>query len=447
MKTLLVLLLLAIPLVRPAMTPAAASRLTVVREADYVLPGQSDWVLAQCYASLRGKEMLRAVNQGDKCVLLRSPDGGQTWGEPQLVAAPQPVGEGRTRNTTVAALYLDPDNGLLVRFLSELICATGAGMAYGDAVGHGPRTGRILYQVSRDAGHTWEAAQQLIESGRRYNARHWARDIWHGRSALGIDGQLLQRLGDGTIVAPAYGWPTDDHMARFFEAQAWPPELRRDAPYFMEARCLRLRWQPDLSGLTMTSSGPIHLPGGYTPAGTCGSDEPAVAYLDDQRWFAVVRTSTSHTDEFQRRGIARLRQCAYTTDGGATWTADTLRFDDGGTVYSPSAWSQFLRSSQTGQWYWIGNITPEPTWGTCDPRYPLQIVELDARTRRLKRATLTVLQDKEPADDPWVRFSNYRVYEERGTGDLIVLLRKSYCEFAKPGLPSPGYRYRIKVSP
>jgi len=214
------------------------------------------------------------------------------------------VDEGRVRSTFVATLYLDPDNGLLVRFLSEIICSTGGGMAYGDAVGYGPRTGRILYQVSRDAGATWEEPRQLIESGTRYNSRHWARDVWYGRSALGIDGQQVQRLRDGTIVIPAYGWPTDEHMARLFEAQGWPEELRRDAPYFMEARCLLLRWQPDLSGLTMSSSGPIQLPGGYTPAGTCGSDEPAVAYLDDQRWFA----GPAH-QHLTHRGLQAARHC------------------------------------------------------------------------------------------------------------------------------------------
>ena len=121
------------------------------------------------------------------------------------------------------------------------------------------------------------------------------------------------------------------------------------------------------------------------------------------------------------------------------------RFADGGTVSSPSAWSQFIQSSKTGAWYWIGNILPEPTYGGCDPRYPLQIVELDTGTLRLKRDTLAVIQDKEPGDDKWVRFSNFRTYEERGTGDLIVLMTKSYCEFAPPGLPTPAYRYRVRL--
>lgn len=449
MNTRLCLLAVCFPLLLlegPAMTAPTASAITVTREDDPLLPGQSGWLLAQSYASLQDNDLLRAVGGGGKCALWRSTDGGRTWADPQDVARDEPLDADRVRTTTVSTIYLDPDNGLLVLFLAEGVSSLGGGFAYADAVGHGPRTWRILYQISRDAGLTWEAPRQLIESGSRYNSRHWARDLWLGRSALGIEGQQVQRLANGTIVAPAFAWPTDDYMARFFDAQQWPEELRRDATYFLEGRCLLLRWTPDLSGLTMTTSAPIQLPGGYTSAGTCGSDEPAVAYLDDQHWLAVLRTSTSHVDAFKARGLPLLRQSAYTTDGGKTWTSAPLQFDDGGTVYSPAAWSQFIRSSRTGKWYWIGNLLDQPNYGTCDPRYPLQIVELDKRTRRLKRATVTVIQGKEPADDAWVRFSNFRVYEERDSGDLIVLLRKDYCEFAQPGLPRPGYRYRLSVS-
>lgn len=247
-------------------------------------------------------------------------------------------------------------------------------------------------------------------------------------------------------MIPAYLWLTAPYMERIFDEQQWPEELRRDAPFFIEARCLTARWKPDLSGLEFVSGGPIRLRGGYTNAGTCGSDEAAAAYLDDQRWFAILRTSTSHVAEFERRGIPLVRMSAVTTDGGASWHSDgPLRFDDGAHVYSPSAWSVFVRSSRSGKWYWIGNILSEPTYGKCDPRYPLQIVELDPATLRLKRATVTVIDDRAPDDDKWVRLSNFRVYEERGTGDLILLLRKAYCEFAPPGLPTPNYRYRIHL--
>jgi hypothetical protein len=429
------------------MSTVPTGGITVTREDDPVLPGQSGWLQAQCYASLQGNDLLRAALLGGKSVLVRSTDGGQTWHSPQVMGEDVPVDNGHVRTTSIATLYLDPDNGRLVCFLSEIINQTVAtGFAYGDATGYGPHTMRLFYRVSRDAGHTWEPAQQLVESGSRYNRQHWARDVWYDRSALVIEGQSPHRLADGVIGLPAYLWPTADYMKQLFVAQAWPEGLRGDARYFIESRCLLMRWRPDGSGLEFTSGGPMRLPGGFTSAGTCGSDEPAVAYLDSQRWFAIVRTSTSHVAEFREKGLPLVRQCLLTEDGGATWQPGRpLLFDDGTEVQSPSAWSWFIRSSRTGKWYWIGNLIPHPCYGDCDPRYPLQIAELDPRRLCLKKATVTVIEDKAPEDDKWVRFSNFRVYEERGSGDFIVLMRKGYCELAAPDLPTPSYRYRIRV--
>lgn len=421
-----------------------ARHMVVTREDDWKAPGQGGWVMAVSYATPTGTEMVRSVSAAD-VLLLRSSDNGKTWGEAQPIHTDDPVAAGLSRSISVSCFYLDPDNGLLVRFLYDVI-SKGGELAYGDASGYGPHTGRIFYEISRDAGRTWGPRRQLIERGSRYNARHWARDVWYGRSSLCIEGQTPHRRRDGTIVIPAYLWPTDEYMSARFEEQRWPAELRTDASYFIESRCLLLRWQPDLSGLDFASGGPMIADGGYTSAGTLGSDEAAVAYLDDQRWFAVIRTGTGHVADFAQRGVIMLRQCLTTTDGGATWSkSEPLRFDDGGTVFSPCAWSQFVASSRTGKWYWVGNILPRASDGNCDPRYPLQIVELDAKTLRLKRDTVTVIEDKAPEDDKWVRFSNFRVYEERGSGDLILLMTKSYCEFAPPGLPCPAYRYRITL--
>jgi len=433
------------------MPSAPSPVIAVTREEDPSVPGQSGWVLGQTYASLASarsarpasNELLRAVG----ALLLRSTDGGRSWTQQAVLGESSTTEAGRIRQTGLAAFYLDPDNGLLVQFLGEVLLKSGSSeIAWGSAVGYGPHTGRIFYRISRDGGLTWEPPQQLIESGSRYSSEHWARDVWYGRSALVIEGQTPYKLRDGTIAIPAYLWPTDDYMQRVLDEQNWPEGLRNSAPYFVESRCLLARWKPDLSGLTWHSGGPIRVAGGWTGGGTLGSDEPAVAYLDARRWFAVVRTGTAQPADFKAKNIPMLRQCSRTEDGGRTWRlSEPLRFDDGATVYSPCAWSAFAHSRRTGKWYWIGNILSEPTWGDCDPRYPLQIVELDPWALRLRKSTLTIIEDRRPEDDRWVRFSNFRVYEERGSGDLILLMQKSYCEFAPSGLPTPSYRYRINL--
>lgn len=435
------------------MTPSqlpSANRTSVSRQDDLRLPNQLDWVSAQCYASLEGHDLIRAVRADEECLLLRSVDNGETWATAEVIARNVPVDADRRLLCSVASLYLDPGNGLLVLFLSEIIDPAHEGeFVWADATDMGPRTQRLYYQISRDAGRTWEPRQQIIEKGDEFDERHWARDVWYGRSSLVMEGRRPHRLPDGTIVVPCYLWPTDEHMARIFEAEGRPPELRDDAKYFVQSVCLLARWREDLRGLDWQSGGPVHLPGGYTHAGTCGSDEPTVAFLDDGRWLAVLRTSTSHVQEFRERNVPLVRMCAVSTDAGRTWPETRpLTFDDGAPVYSPSAYSEFIRSSRTGRWYWIGNILEQPTYGGGDPRRPLQIVELDREALCLKRDTVTVIEDKTADDLEWVRFSNFRVYEERDSGDFVLLMTKCYCELQEgwPNLPYPSYRYRIRLT-
>lgn len=47
----------------------------------------------------------------------------------------------------------------------------------------------------------------------------------------------------------------------------------------------------------------------------------------------------------------------------------------------------------------------------------------------------------------WVRFSNFRIYEERCSGDFVLLMTKGYSELQEgyPDLPFPSYRYRIQL--
>lgn len=171
------------------MSDGSESGVSVQREEELAAPGQSGWVTAQSYASLGNDDLLRGIQVGNGCVLLRSTDGGTTWGDRQVVAESKAAGENLVLSPSVASLYLDPRNGLLVCFISEIIYRTGGGIAYGDASGYGPHTKKLFYRISRDAGHTWEAAQQLVEAGPEYDSQHWARDVWYGQSSLVIEGQ------------------------------------------------------------------------------------------------------------------------------------------------------------------------------------------------------------------------------------------------------------------
>ncbi len=127
---------------------------------------------------------------------------------------------------------------------------------------------------------------------------------------------------------------------------------------------------------------------------------------------------------------------------------------------TPSAWARTPKDCSTrshatedaigkrpGKSSRIGNILDKPTYGNCDPRYPIQIVELDPKSLSLKRDTVTIIKDRERDDPEQVRFSNFRVYEERGTGDFVLLMTKCYSESTPgfPNLPYPSYRYRLSA--
>jgi len=435
--------------------------ITVARAPDHRVENQEQfgWVDVQLYASLTDDALIRVVPVGEYCKvgcekqLLRSEDNGETWKKTGVLARREAVGDERIIDPYVPAAFLDPDNGLVVMFVSEFFDRDWHG-EYGELDGDsegeeiGPATKKLYYQISRDGGHTWEPRQQVIESGSEFNRDHWAKNIWYGKSACSIEGRQFYKLPDGALVVPAYLRPSKEYIAGVHEELGCPKELRDDGRYYVESFCLFARWREDLSGLDWESGGPVRVPTGYTNAGTCGSDEPTIAYLDDGRWICVVRTSTSHRDEFREKNIPAIRQFAVSNDQGRSWEmAKSWTFDDGSPVYSPAAYSDFVHSSKTGKWYWIGNILEKPTFGNCDPRYPLQITELDPDTLCLKKDTVTIIEDKAPDDTDWVRFSNFRVYEERGTEDIILLMTKCYCELQEDRLnmPCPAYRYRIRL--
>ena len=90
---------------------------------------------------------------------------------------------------------------------------------------------------------------------------------------------------------------------------------------------------------------------------------------------------------------------------------------------------------------------PQPLALAADPRYPLQIVEVDEETLTLKRDTLTTAIDREPDETPYVRFSNFFAYNDRETGHIRLVLKKAYSEHQENVLqmPEPGYRFTLEV--
>ena len=174
---------------------------------------------------------------------------------------------------------------------------------------------------------------------------------------------------------------------------------------------------------------------------TRGFAEPAVAELKDGRLMMDLRGSNVHLDPLRYPG---RKWMSLSKDGGKTWSpAADLRYDTGEQFYAPATFAKFIRSSKTGQLYWIGNISRVPPEGN-GPRYPLYIAEVDEEKAALKKSTLTIIDDREPGDTEGVQFSNFSLLENRETKDLEIYLSR-LGEKPDNVFSANAYKYTLKL--
>jgi len=386
------------------------------------------------YVSASGRDMLEIRRSPDHHQTWRSRDNGASWSLVDEIPMNAAGPNGLFAEVMLGPLYRDPDNGRIIRFQQQWLFTVPSEQrrTYEElARTRLDNSCQVFYQISSDAGETWGPMQQLMEQGSGFDERHWAQHITfrQGSAVLGAPPPFTKRV-DGAMVFPC-AIRTPDDQERFGSIQA--------------GRFLG-RWTGDADDITWGS-------GGRVPGGGC---EQAVAMLKDGRMLNIMRLQ-GQVDPYPFD--LWLRPYALSEDGGETWCEPRpLEFDDGTGLTSPRSWSVLIRSEKNGRLYWIANILPG--LGTdasvdiqqqfpmrADPRYPLAIVEVDEENLRLKRDTLTIIQDREPQMPRWVRFSNYHVYDDRETGELVLLVLTSYCELqeGQDDLPWPSYRYRIRV--
>jgi len=95
----------------------------------------------------------------------------------------------------------------------------------------------------------------------------------------------------------------------------------------------------------------------------------------------------------------------------------------------------------------ITNIVNEPVYG-CDPRTTLQIAEIAEPSLRVIRESITAIETRQPDQYEQIRFSNFARYEDRETGNIVLLMtgcpgnqgRHEEC-----GVEPHAYRYEIVV--
>lgn len=173
-----------------------------------------------------------------------------------------------------------------------------------------------------------------------------------------------------------------------------------------------------------------------------GLYEPAIAELNDGRFAMILRGDNSMFPE--RPGHKWL---SFSDDHCETWTDPvSLPCDEGDPLESGSNGSALFRSITDGKLYWMGNlcIDGERPNGNF-PRTPIVIAEVQEEPFALKRDTITVIDRQQPGESPQVQHSNFRFYQDRENGDVVLFLTRYGETSAEEWMLADYYRYRVAL--
>lgn len=174
-----------------------------------------------------------------------------------------------------------------------------------------------------------------------------------------------------------------------------------------------------------------------------GFYEPAIAEIRDGRLAMILRGDNSMFPE--RPGYKWL---SFSENNGLTWSEPVpLPCDKGDPIESSSTGSALFHSIKAGKLYWMGNLCihgqrPNGNY----PRTPLVVAEVQEVPFALKRDTITVIDQRAAHEPEEVQMSNFRFYQDRENGDLVVFVTR-YAELsAKDWKRANYYRYRVQIS-
>jgi hypothetical protein len=409
-----------------------ADPIRITRSGHYEVPAPSQEarVTAVGYASLQRNVLLESIDCPEGALIRRSEDNGKTWITTETWKSTEPLAGDRSLFKGMPDVFLDPDNGRLLRlyYQHERI----RGLAPWDPGAPDMLTTRIYTQVSKDEGRTWGPPEPVVQQGPGFDQVHWTDGVWHGKNGGVYEAYGPLKLKDGTILMPAVLYKLHDN------GSVRPP----DSWATLLSTCFLGRWRPDESGIDWERGQALELPRRYS---NDGADEPSIAPLPDGRLFMIIR---ARVGEGPKTELPDLKYYSVSSDGGRTWSAGApLLYDDGGLPYSPACLGKMVRSSKNGKLYLITNINAEPS-ERCDPRSTLQIGEIDPQTLRLLRASMTTVETRSGEQPPNIRFSNFRWYEDRETRDLVLFLTACPGDVGRSltcGCPGSSYRYEIKL--
>lgn len=347
-----------------------------------------------------------------------SVDNGKTWSEPRPALSKSVVAGGYLTHTENSALYL-PDRDWLLLFTNDKFEAdlNSCDLNQSSRV-------RITHGAACDVANGRGASTQVYDFGLEQGlCISFSRPFYDSRGRVLMPVQW-QRRDDGSLARQ--GFATRDTL----------PDVLCDV---WQVGVLIGQWNGDVLSWRLSASPSLGFE--RSSRGLC---EGTVAELSDGRFALVLRGSNKAWPE--RPGYKWL---AFSDDGGDSWgQAQPLPCDDGSLIESSSTGSALFRSLTNNKLYWIGNLCTEGERPNNNmPRSPLFIGEVQEEPFALRKSTLFAIDRAAPHEDPHVQHSNFKFYQDRESGDVVLYLtrygERGYNEGAwkKADL----YEYRVQL--
>ncbi|MBI4024920.1 MAG: exo-alpha-sialidase [Verrucomicrobia bacterium] len=365
-----------------------------------------------------------------------SHDNGKTWGESRSALSSVPAPGGVIVHTENAALYL-ADRNLLIHWTNDKLESSLEGGYDPDASARIRITTGDPNSVSKGMAPDVFISDFGLKQGIYVSFATPFLDS-HGRVLAPVQWQKKAHLVPANLKPTVTPAAAERIGARDYAARKDMPEVFSDV------------WEVGLLIGEFQKTGNLNWRVGKAvpckfDKSSRGMCEGTVAELSDGRFCMILRGSNEAWPE--KPGYKWL---SFSEDGGTTWSEVVpLPCDDGSVIESSATGSALFRSIKNNQLYWIGNLCLEGRRPNGNmPRSPLYIAEMQESPVAIKRKTITVIDRAQPGEHPDTQHSNFKFYQDRETGDVVLYLTR-YGERGYPPaaewIDADLYQYRVSL--
>ena len=416
-----------------------ASICSISKEVYMPSPGPNVAAHAHRHYIGRGVRMVEVRSQtstsdwGNTIRRRYSENNGATWSDWELVWKEYPTQGELVREESEQDNRYDPASGKVIQTRFQRLVRGDPTKTGLFADGKRLFWDHVFYQLSDDDGRTWDAPRMLrFEAGGDFCEDRWDDDDYLVHNEMYYNG--IEVLPNGSVLvsvtaAVEHRDPEDEKVKESFPNATQPGCVGGLLNFIGHWNAARgdYDWQTsDIAWVPRRVS-------------TRGLVETAVSQLTNGDLLLIARGSNAGADPVE---CPSRKWMTVSEDGGLTWAPVTdLRYDTGEQFYSPCSMPATIRSTKTGRLYFVGNVTETPPEGN-GPRYPLVIAEIDEDIPALKKDTLTIIDDRDPATEAATMGMWGKPFENRETLDLELFLTRHWTH-ADPEerWTADGYRY------